>query len=285
MKIISLFLILCFSIPAQDFGDFGFFDTDGFNSVVTDWNNRVIANGGTAEPSVLVALQQFDADISSIRSKIVRFNPFAGNNLSSALVPFYYNTDGSSTPVGNSTDANTNFVSADYSVSGGLGDASNTNKFLSTGVNPSTNSTLGQNDITFGVWTLDNGTYDAVLISAWDGTNGVNIFYSRRASNQAYTAVNNAGGATPSVTVSNEIGMNIQSRLSGTSYTYTLNMSDQGVTQGSTTEPNANFLIFRYAGNYGKNKLSGYIISAGLSWAERVILYNAWSNLKTALGR
>jgi len=251
----------------------------------TAYMNRVIAAGGSLNAAEINAVNKYFIAIASIRSKIVRQNFFIGDGLTAALVPAIYNSDGSSTPVGNATDTNTGFVSGDYSRAGGLGDAANSSKFLNTGVNPSLNDTLQQNKMTIGVWTLDNQVHNAVLISCWDAVNGVSMLYSRRSGNQAYTAINNSGGATPNVNVTDERGMNLLTRLSSTSYTYTLNNADQGITQSSAAESNTTFLIFRYNTSYGRNKLSGYIIADLLSSADRTVLFNAWSALVSGVGR
>lgn len=255
------------------------------NPETVSFISRVQANGGSLLQSEINAVNTYFKDIQSIRSKIVRQNFFIGDSLNAALVPAIFNTNGSATPVGNSTDTNSGFVSGDYSRAGGLGDGANSSKFLNTGVNPSLNDTLQQNKMTIGVWTLDNQVHNAVLISCWDAVNGVSMLYSRRSGNLAYTAINNSGGATPNVNVTDERGMNLLTRLSSTSYTYTLNNADQGITQSSAAESNTTFLIFRYNASYGRNKLSGYIIADLLSSADRIVLYNAWLALKNAVGR
>lgn len=254
---------------------------------VADYKARVIAAGGSITNTTLKALANFNTAVAPIRDKIVRFNPFTGADLTAALVPLYFNTNGSATPVGNSTDTNNGFVSGDYALATGLGDGSNTAKFLQTGVIPSTNATVSQDDMTFGIWLLNNLTSDKVMMSSWngDGAYGANLIYGRRAANLKYTGVNTASGGTPSVTCTDERGMNLLSRLSGTGYTYTLNGADQGVTAASAQENNSEFRLFGRAASFGTNKAAGYIIAAGLSSVNRTILYNAWAALNSAIGR
>ena len=105
-----------------------------------DWATRVSANGGVISTSVIRAVSAFCAEIdrNSLRDRFLRLNLFAGGNLSGALVPLYRSTSFGGTGVGNATDTNINFVSADFSETGASGGlkGNGSNKYLNTGFTP-----------------------------------------------------------------------------------------------------------------------------------------------------
>lgn len=101
---------------------------------VLSWTRRASNNGGRFSYPTLLALQAFCESIAAagLRSRMLRLNLMCGDNLNAALVPLYVagSTDGDR--LGNATDTNSNFVSADYSETAGLiGNGSN--KALDTG--------------------------------------------------------------------------------------------------------------------------------------------------------
>lgn len=102
-----------------------------------DWATRVSSNGGTISTTVLRAVSDFcaAADQGAFRAAIYRLNPFAGGNLSGALVPLYRGPTFGGTTLGNVTDTNVNFVSADFIETGATGGlkGNGTNKYLQTG--------------------------------------------------------------------------------------------------------------------------------------------------------
>ena len=97
-------------------------------SETTDWQTRVIANGGTVSAGTLSAVDTFIGTLkgAGLWTKLLRLNLFAGDQLAAALVPLVVGA-------GNSVDTNVNFVSGDYSQAMGLsGDGST--KYLNTGL-------------------------------------------------------------------------------------------------------------------------------------------------------
>lgn len=116
-----------------------------------DWMNRVRANGGGVSQSTMAAVNRFcvDIDAASLRDRFYRLNLFCGSNLLACLVPLYRATTPTGAVLGNATDTNNNFVSADYVEYGepfaGL-KGNGTTKYLNTGVNP----------ITIGMSNVDN---------------------------------------------------------------------------------------------------------------------------------
>jgi hypothetical protein len=123
-----------------------------------DWLARVKSAGSGASATTVQAVSDFceRIDAAGIRSRFVRLNLFAGNNLTAALVPLYRGT-ALGALVGNATDTNTNFVGADYvetGASGGLvGNGSTKN--LATGI---TTNILGSNRHASGIITSYSDT-------------------------------------------------------------------------------------------------------------------------------
>jgi hypothetical protein len=102
-----------------------------------DWRTRVIANGGTVSASTFAAVEAFcrAVDTAGIRDRFYRLNLFCGDSLASALVPLYRGTSLSGGQLGSNADANANFVSGDYSLSGGINNSTGAStKALSTGL-------------------------------------------------------------------------------------------------------------------------------------------------------
>jgi hypothetical protein len=108
------------------------------NADAQDWVNRVYANGGTVSSATANAVNTFcnDIDSAGIRDRFFRLNLFCGTGLAACLVPLYRGTSLAGTQYGNATDTNQNFVSGDYSESGGLASSAASTKALSTGVMP-----------------------------------------------------------------------------------------------------------------------------------------------------
>jgi len=102
------------------------------------WRDAVVANSGTVSASTLAAVTTFCRRIDSagIRDRFFRLNLFAGTGLPAALVPLFRGQSRTGTQYGNTTDTNQNFVSGDYSESGGLTSNLISSKSLSTGIMP-----------------------------------------------------------------------------------------------------------------------------------------------------
>ena len=98
------------------------------HSLVTAWQARVTSNGGAA-PSVTTtnALNRFCASLDTfgLTSSIIALNPFVPDNLIAACTPLIQNA-------GNALWTNNNFVLADLTVNGLIGNGST--KYLNTGV-------------------------------------------------------------------------------------------------------------------------------------------------------
>jgi hypothetical protein len=246
----------------------------------------VTANGGTVSANTFAAVSAFCVaiDAAGIRDRFLRLNPFAGSNLSAALVPLYQATSLGGTPVGNLTDTNTNFASTDYSEATGLLNDTGT-KFLSTGV------TSSQLPASSGhvAWSYANGSFAAQGFAL-----GVNSGSTYR----TYVFVVNATAQTMSVAAPafNETqpsgtiyGRLIASRTSLSllsAYRNGVNASNNVSTVAATTGTADQFLVFRSSNGSGSRfGLNCYSFGESLTAAQCASYDSALSALLTALGR
>lgn len=116
------------------------------NDEATSWaDHAVVHNGGTVSAATKGYASTFIAAIKTagIRSKILRLNLYAGDQLAACLTPIIRD-------VGGFFDVNTGFVAGDYSEATGLtGNTANT-KYLNTMVIPSEHLLL--NDVHIGFY-------------------------------------------------------------------------------------------------------------------------------------
>lgn len=150
-----------------------------------DWATRVAANGGTISTTTLRVVSDFcaAADRGAFRSAIYRLNPFAGGNLSGALVPLYRGPTFGGTTYGTTTDTNSNFVSADYADSGATGGlkGNGTNKRLNTGF-PANTLAASNTHLGVGLVTANTLTGFRALIGAFNGSTNALSVDARRSS-------------------------------------------------------------------------------------------------------
>lgn len=293
MKTIILFILLTFINFAQDKSLVLFFSGEAtYDAETLAYQTLIDSAGGTISTADLQAIDVFVNDIQSIRSKIVRFNPFAGDSLPSALVPLFRGTAAGQV-IGNAIDINTNFVSADYTRTGGLGDASNSTKYLNTGVNASTTTALGLQDAGLSFWSLSDAQSTGTSIGA-NVTSGDYRYMMiiRNTSNQTYNGVMTTTGRFS--TSLNSVGLFTCQRVVDSMKTYKNGARVTVITPigNSNTETNAAVFVFArnsngsiLAGSYVPYKSSGYAIHKAFTDAEAIIFYNAWNKLKTAFGR
>jgi hypothetical protein len=272
-----------------------------------DWATRASANGGTISTTLLRAVSDFCATIdrNSLRDRFVRLNPFAGGNLSGALVPLYRSTSFGGTVLGNATDTNNNFVSGDFTETTGL-KGNGTTKFLNTGFTPasfvSTSSvhlsysgtglettsaaTSGSGD-RFGIGTYNNtegGLYD-LSVAHYLSATGPNQRGSRMSTFTFYTyASSSSCGAT-------------ESHLIGTRTSTTAaalyGAGSSIATNGGTVTPSSHsqpFYVFGLnlngtAGVLTAGTFRMYSIGNGLNATQAAAFSAAVAALNTALGR
>ena len=281
-------------IALQSYGQFkpfSFFNTGNVLSPDAIQYKRLIDSvGGSITTGDLLAFSTFTKDIISIRNKIIRFNPFGGNTLTTALVPAIRGT-GIGIFYGSALDINVNFIVGNFSRSSGLGDPSNTTKYLKTGVIPTTTSAT-LNSTGLGFWGLTNRSAASLIaLGCNDAGNTNRIYVDLRFSSDNYGVAVNCGG-TPAVgTSSSTVGLFYFSRTTSTLTTVYYN--GNSATTSSTVSsaiPATEFYVFCKNNNgtptsFETINSSGYIITTGLTTSEQLILYNAWNKLKAAWGR
>ena len=142
-----------------------------------EWSVRVAANGGVVSTAVLRAVSAFcwGIDEAGIRDRFARLNPFAGGNLSGALVPLYRSFSYGGTVIGNATDTNVNFVNADFTATGATGGLkSNASKYLNTGL-PANAIATDNLHLGIGLVTANTQGGNRSAIGAFSGGNIVGI--------------------------------------------------------------------------------------------------------------
>jgi len=285
MKIIFLSLFISLQLFAQK-PLLDLFDGVSHTAATTEYKRLIDSVGGVITEADLTAIDVFVNETSTIRSKIVRFNPFAGSNLTTALVPLFRG-DALGNVYGSATDLNTNFVSGDYTRAGGLGNTSNTDKYLKTGIIPNDIALFGLNSASIGFWWLSNKD-GAFANGVTDGTSAIRHFPRLT---DVVTFYINKSPVLTGLASTNCIGFWLGSRISATTVNFYKN-ADSVLAQAQSTDgkPTKEIYIMGYNNNgtaawFEQHISTGYIIGAGLTTAEVVILYNAWNKLKTAFGR
>jgi hypothetical protein len=275
-----------------------------------DWARRVSTNGGTISTTLLRAVSDFCAaiDAANIRSAMCRVNLFCGGNLSGCLVPLYVSTSIGGSVLGNSTDTNANFVSADFEETGASGGlkGNGTSKYLDTGFTPasfsnrasvhlsisatSLETTSAANNTTgdrFGIGSYNNtegGLYD-LSIANYTGARGANLRASRFStfSNFPFTS-SSTRGATESHLVGTRTSATASALYGGGS---SLNTNTGTSTAASSSQP---FYVFCLnlngtAGLFTAGRFRMYSIGNGLTAAQAASFSSAVATLNTALGR
>ena len=257
---------------------------------VTGWAARVVVNGGAA-PSVATinALDIFykALEAASLISKLVAVNTFAPDNLVASITPLI---------VGGGSDpwTNYNFVSGDLTSAGLQGNGSN--KYLRTGINPSTVYSGSGN---FGA-TAYNMSSSFTSYRPDVGIFSSNAYTSRLYApySTSYSQITSFGGGEAgsgylnSSVLSGYQGYYSGNRLdSSTLVMYQANSSvgHYKAAQSSSAYggvPNAEYYVFNSSVNasYSDKRLSFVALHWGLTLAESAALYSAVQALRTAFG-
>jgi hypothetical protein len=267
------------------------------------WRTAVVANGGSVSGSTMKAVSTFCAaiDAAGIRDRFYRLNLFAGTGLNACLVPLYRGQSLTGTQYGNTTDTNSGpFVSGDYTESSGLDPgATNTSKYLQTGISP---DDMGTDDGHLSVYSPVARAYPA-------GAN-LNMMGTLTASTSRYRIYTaNTNNQNPGET--SDWGLNVLRSVPQNSYssghlvwsqdsvanTNSCVINGVEVTTSaptaSTTSPLANgvgFYVFALNNNgspfgYVAQSFRSYSIGRAMSSAEAGDYYTALQAFQTALGR
>jgi len=268
------------------------------------WRTAVVANGGSVSVTTVKAVSDFCAsiDAAGIRDRFFRLNLFAGTGLNACLVPLYRGQSRTGTQWGNALDGNNGpFVSSDYvetGTGGGLATgASNTTKFLATGLSPFTAS-IPFNDTHISYYAraavASNGNVAGATANSrtWHsfpfGAN--NLFFYRSGGNS------NAGIEGQALSGTNRAGHLVAVRNSSTSVLFR-NGTDLGLTATVTNtssfdaDPGG---IYIYGRNLNQGAsldqqlsatLQGYSLGLAMDATQAAAFYTAMQAFQTALGR
>lgn len=252
------------------------------------WAGRVRDNLGTVSGPTLAAVSKFcrDIDAAGIRSKFYRLNLFCGTGLSACLVPLYRNISPSSSPLGNATDTNNNFVSGDYAETGASGGlkGNGTNKRLATGL---AGSTLSAGNRHASAYEIVNATsdYSPSVLSGNSSATMHGIGPWTNAATYAYRTHNTVGGNT---TTTKNVGHLLGSDTSTTASVLYRNGSSANSATGQSAggSGNTNYDVLGVAtGEWSEARLGGYSIGLSMTAAQVLSFYGAMQAFQTALGR
>lgn len=273
-----------------------------------DWAARVTAAGATYSGTTLTAVSKFcrSIDAAGIRSKFLRVNLFCGNSITAALIPLYRSSAYGGAVVGNATDTNNNFVSADFqeTQSGGGLKGNGTTKYLNTGLTPNDIPTQTSVHVSFSATDLEtastayNTTGDRFIIGSY--ATAENTVYD-----MAVTAFINATanvrmfrvGSFNNVASTSSTGRTSESHMLGTqtsATSLTLYADGQSVGSNSTarspvgsTRP---WYVFAHnlnntAGLFTAARMRMYSIGNGITASEALAFRNAVVAFNTSLAR
>lgn len=261
-----------------------------------DWATRAAANGGTISTTTIRAVSEFcrAVDTQSIRDRFLRLNLAAGGFLGS-LVPLYRSASFGGTVLGNATDTNVNLVSADYEETGALAGwkGNGTNKYLNTGVVPSTSLSLGNTHLSALMATAPtSGSFPAIVSAGSASALFQIVSFQGSTATPAYFVENLAAGGINSA-ANNPTGLFMGSSVSTSDRRCFLNGAQSGTT--STTSPASQLPsrpMFVFANNnngtpanYNTGRVSAYSIGLGMTAAQVVAYNTALAAFRSALGR
>jgi hypothetical protein len=274
-----------------------------------DWHNRVVSNGGSVSPTTLRAVSDFckSVDGAGIRSRFLRLNLFCGNNLNACTVPLYRGYSYGGTLYGSSTEANTNFVSSDYTETGSNKGLNGTtgSKYLDTGLTMGSAYTAGiryasnhmgiyitNSDLNTGEWMGANDTnwacydgnafgwysFDGNYLGGTDG--GDHSIQSTLGTTNngfaigTYTSINTGATYRNGIDVTNAVGaVNSEFTVGNTLPLLVCGTSYSEDGCGTTILNPANTIV------------AGYSIGLGLTLSQASSYNNAMQAFQTVLGR
>ena len=274
--------------------------TAGYHDEALDWRRRVIVNGGGVSDQTLRAVSRFCYQIDGVpglRSRFYRLSLFCGTGITAALVPLYRSTSLGGAVLGNATDTNSNFVTADYTETGSSGGlaGNGSTKYLDTGLNTST-LPYGTAHASGYVVTVPTGTYQTILGSVNNGAKEFALYSNQGSAATAFyfSEENSASGYVVSA-VNNPAG-----HLAGVSYSASdrrafFKGSQTGGAGGTNTitlgsYPSLSALVFARnefgsASTFSNARLASYSFGASITASQMTAFYNAMQTFQTVMGR
>lgn len=286
----------------------GFVTVDGFvnrigitvaiDPVVINWAQRVVTNGGlipslNTQVTLTTFLQSLNS--ASLTSSIKTMNCFVPDGLVAAITPLI-NT------FGNDPWTNNNFTaSSDLNGNGMIGN--NSNKFLNTGVNPSTSMASNSNGglTVYVTWV---GTAFGAELGSWNSSNfndhSFDLYSTYNDANSYFDCYGANGGALGGGRLfaanARWLGYVSGNRTSTSSIAiYRANSTAShstlasGVTSPDQTRPTASIYCFGVNGGgtvaqASDKRLSFAAIHDGLTFSQSVAFFSAVQNMRISLG-
>ena len=257
---------------------------------VENWLNNVSLNGGSVNSLTISALNTFcySIDSAQLRNKFYRLNLFCGNNLNSALVPLYINTNLTAPVYGFSFDSNFGFFNSDYSENSGL--QGNGSKYLLTGL---IGTLLSAGNRHLSAYEIINATTDySPSLGSADNNAIQHALGPWTGPNNYYYRTHNSVGGNPN-TPTKSIGFWLGSDINTTSARLYKNGSTINTSNGqSVGGSSANqYAIFGTINNTkalsegSEAKLGSYSIGTSLNDSQVLAYYNAIQAFQTSLVR
>jgi hypothetical protein len=251
---------------------------------VASWMQRAKNNGGQFSYRTLLNLQTFcnAIDAAGLRSTMLRLNLFVGDNLQAALTPIYVSGSATGTTLGNATDTNNNFVSADYTEYGSNGGllGNGSTKYLDTGFSLSVAgivSSLVANRVLIGV--QDAGFSQYFQIGHNGSANAYESYYGGSSGSPAGTTL--SVGAVHA----------LLNRSSNTSIQFYNNGSANGSSSTSVSPGNPGRTVWVFARNQGTAagpiaaRFRGYSIGRTVSASAASTFYTTLTAFATNMER
>jgi len=276
----------------------------GVHPEAAAWRTAVVGAGGSVSASTMKAVSKFcsDIDAAGIRNRFFRLNLFCGTsdaNLVAVRTPLYRGQSRAGAQWGNATDTNNAFQQADYTemgTGGGLATgASNTTKFLATGLSPFSAS-IPFNDTHISYYARAAVTSNGNVAGAnansriWQmyPFGALSLFFYRSA------GASNSGFENQTLSGGNRAGHLVAVRNSSTAVLFR-NGTDLSLTATVTNtdsfdaDPGAIYIYGRNNAGVLDQQLSatlqGYSLGLAMDATQAAAFYTAMQTFQTALGR
>ena len=295
-KLVVIFLLIASAVSAQ-WQPFDFYNAKKqtginyqYHAETLDWKSRVIARGGNVDTLQLRILDNFVKRIynAGLRSYFVRMNPFYGSDLTAAYIPLFRDTSLKVTYLGFANDSNYNFVAANYTDTTGLGDASNTNKYFNTGVNPYNIALLGVNNYGQMWFQFDGGVASGLPMGSYTGAYTRCYSFPYTFGSMIYNAVMISYEASATLVAGyNPVGLWHHQKTGTPQQVQILHNGTQRLLNSSysdaTSKPNTNIYVFGWSnngtfGNAFQKRMMGYAITKTMTNALADSLNTIWGN-------
>jgi hypothetical protein len=265
----------------------------GYSDPVTDWANRVVANGGAAPGNTtLNALTNFIAGVQTdnLWPSMAVVNIFAPDSLTAAITPLFRS-------VGSDPWVNHNFVSGDVSINGLTGNASN--KYLDSQVDYSILEANNGSSFDIGLSIYDYTVVNGVVTDMGNFVNGGgvgngSVMLIASQSGQAITELNEAFTVRPSVAApgngffsGNRTANNAEALYFANSGSAFSSIASSSTTTTQTAAAgNAYVFCVNFAGatQFTANTMSFAEMGMGLTSSQAQKLYNRVQTLRTDIG-